>query len=162
MVGEPKQGRGSFGVTFVIVLLLAALGMFALAVAGKPPADVWNWLRASREDGAWVATSFDRRSVAPHQFVISVRRGEVVGGYDDCNGWSYQDARPDRGVERMILSTLQECRRGALGRIYWILVHAPQVRLQTDDRMRLSRAGHEGEFKRCKPDRLSMRCVPVN
>ena len=159
MARELKQRPNLHGVA--IALVLAALGMTVLGIAGKQPADLWQWIFASQEDGAWLATSFDGRPVASNYYLVSVRHGEVVGGHDDCNGWSYQDTRPDRKGERMIISTAQECPTDEPNRIYWILVHAPKIQLESHYQMRLSRAGHIGQFRRCRPDRRSMRCVPV-
>ena len=161
MVPKDKQRGNSLGIAVVLVLMLAALGMAALGIAGKRPPDLWEWLFASPEDGTWVANSFDGRPVAPNYYLISVRRGQVVGGYDDCNGWSYQDEKPGRKVERMIISTLQECPEGTRDRIYWLLVHAPKIDLLGDEQLQLSRAGHVGHFSRCEPDRQRNRCVPA-
>ena len=147
---------------FVLVLGIAALSSMILVIAGVSPGGIGDALHATPADGSWKATSFDGFSVRSKHYLLVIRRGQVVGGYDDCNGWSYEDEKPDGNAERGILSTLVECPAGEdLRRLYRILAYAPKIDVVGEDELRLSRDGHEGRFHRCKPDRARSRCVEV-
>ena len=154
--------REKLSIVVVLIALAAALlligaGMFFRG--GLP--DVWHALAAPREDGSWRAVTFDGEPVGNADYLITVRWGKIVGGYDDCNGWAYQDAKPDAKGERMILSTLVLCTQDEKRRrIYRLLIYAPRMELASERELRLSRAGHVGVFRRCAPDESSRRCVP--
>lgn len=144
----------------VLALIVPALGLAALAMTGRAPRDLWEWLHAAPEDGSWAATTLDGRAVGAGDYLVSISRGKVVGGYDGCNGWSYQDEAPDGKGERMIVSTLQACPRERPDQSYWFLVHQPEVRMLGDGQLQLWRAGHHGLFRRCRPHPAHARCLP--
>jgi hypothetical protein len=103
----------------------------------------------------------DGRPVVRENYVVGIRWGKVVGGSDDCNGWAYQDERPDRNGERKVISTLVDCPETQERRVYRILVYSPTLERRGDRELRLSRAGHAGIFRRCRPNKERTRCVPV-
>jgi hypothetical protein len=83
---------------------------------------------------------------------VSVERGRVSGGRDDCNDWGYQEAAEPNG-QRMIVSTLVGCREDdPVRRAYWVMATAPDaaVALREDGTLRLAARGHEGLFGRCR------------
>jgi hypothetical protein len=162
MVVRPKQHRNAASVAIVLALIIAALAMVGLGAAGIAPRDLVDALFAAPSDGSWKATTLNGRPVASRNYVIVIRRGKLVGGYDDCNGWSYQDEGLDKNGERKVLSTLVECAAGdELRRLYWILVHAPRIHPLGANDLRLSRGGHAGMFHRCRPNAEHSRCVEV-
>lgn len=157
----PQRGN-RVSIVIVLVLMVTAFAMAVLGFSGqRTPQELWDSVFASAEDGSWKAIAFDGRPVAPRNYLVAIRRGDVIGGSDDCNGWSFQDEEPDSKGERMIISTAQECPGDELRGIYWVLVHAPKIEQLSDRTLRLSRAGHHGLFRRCRPDRRQNRCEPV-
>jgi hypothetical protein len=135
--------------------------MLMLAIAGIGPRDVADMLQAAPADGSWKAETFDGLPVGSKNYLVVIRRGVIVGGYDDCNGWSYEDAAPDKKGERQILSTLAECPADDLRSRYRSVTYSPRIQLLDRNDLRLSGHDHRGLFRRCKPDRQRVRCVPV-
>ena len=158
---EPySRRRERLSLAFVLVLGIAAVSLTILAFAGVSRRGIGDALHATSADGSWKATSFDGFSVRSENYLLVIRRGRVVGGYDDCNGWSYEDERPDRNGVRRTLSTLVQCAADYPRRLYRILVYAPKIDVLGENELKLSRDGHEGRFRRCKPDER-FRCVEV-
>lgn len=143
------------------VLFSIGVATMAAGLAGASFSDLWPSMFGPREDGSWKAVSLDGQPVGSGNFLVVIKRGKVIGGYDDCNGWAYQDEGPDRKGERKMISTLVECPDEEARRTYRVLVYAPSIELLGDRVMRLTRAGHRGLFRRCKPDRERFRCEPV-
>jgi hypothetical protein len=136
--------------------------LMGLSFAGfNSPGAVVDRIFADPEDGSWLAASFDSLGVAHKRYLVGIRRGKIVGGYDGCNGWSYQDQEPDERGERMIVSTAQACPQDRPDKLYWLLVHDPRITLLNERELRMSSAGHFGLFRRCMPDRSQTECVPV-
>jgi hypothetical protein len=157
-----STARTRIGLAIILVLGIAAVIVSILAIADVSPRDIGDTFHATPADGSWKAVTFDGQSAKSKNYSVAIRRGRVVGGYDDCNGWSYQDEKPDRNGERMMLSTLVECPGDEdLRRLYRIVVFAPTIEIVSANELRLSRDGHQGEFRRCKPNKETRRCVEV-
>ena len=59
-------------------------------------------LTAPDLDGEW-------RFVGPRaRYMLRIREGEIVGGYDGCNAWGFSQTLDDTG-ERMVVSDAQGC-----------------------------------------------------
>jgi hypothetical protein len=109
-------------------------------------------LTAPEVDGSWIAMTIDGRAVAPGAWRISVERGRVSGGRDDCNDWGYQEPE-EQGGQRTIASTLVGCPEDdPVRRAYWAMATAPDAALALgeDGTLRLAARGHEGVFRRCR------------
>ncbi|HYG29860.1 MAG TPA: hypothetical protein VD887_06570 [Allosphingosinicella sp.] len=138
------QKRGGLG----LAALLLALGIVQVGQTER----VVQRLTAPEEDGSWNAVSIDGRPVAAGAWRISVERGRVSGGRDDCNDWGYQEPQREGG-QRLIVSTLVGCREDDPARRgYWAMATAPDavLELRGDGRLRLAARGHEGLFRRCR------------
>lgn len=138
------QKQAGFG----LAALLLALGLVQIGHTER----VVQRLTAAPVDGAWTAVSIDGRAVAAGAWRVSVERGRVSGGRDDCNDWGYQEPQQE-GQERMIVSTLVGCREDdPVRRAYWAMATAPDavVTLREDGTLRLAVRGHEGLFRRCR------------
>ena len=159
MDGHSRQRHERLSIALALAIMVVALVMAVVGIAGVSPVDIADRLYAAPEDGSWKATTFDRRPVESKNYLIAVRRGKVIGGYDDCNGWSYQDSAPGRNGERKVLSTLVSCSGDdELRQLYRMLVYGPRIELLGRSALRLTRARHEGIFHRCKPERGRLRC----
>ncbi len=157
-----SKRRDRLGLALILILGISTVGILILAIAGLSPRQIGDALHATRADGSWKAVRPDGAAVTSKNYLVVVRRGRVVGGYDDCNGWSYEDKKPDEHGERRVLSTLVECAADEdLRQIYRTLVYAPKIDGLGENELRLSRGGHEGIFRRCKPDNQRFRCVEV-
>jgi hypothetical protein len=156
---EHFKRRERWSLAFVLVLGVAAALLSILAITGLSPRDIEDRLPATPADGSWKAVNFDGSAITSENFLVVIRNGRVVGGYDDCNGWSYEDQNPDRNGDRMMLSTLVQCPAEHPRRIYRTLVYAPKIDVLGKNELELSRDGHEGRFRRCKPDNERFRCV---
>lgn len=168
-----RVSRDKLSIAVVLVLLAAVAAMVALSLSGhRSPADFWHSLFGPEEDGSWTAIRIDGKPVEPERYRISIGNGEVTGGRDDCNDWSYEQERAKNG-DRMIVSTLVGCPEGdPMRKAYWALVSDPEVELRRDGRLRVSGQGHEMVAIRCKWQRVRetlpgggtsdmMRCLPV-
>jgi hypothetical protein len=154
--------RDRFSIALVSVLGVAAVAIGVLGIAGVYPRDLGDLLHSTAKDGSWKAITFDGLPVKSKNYLIVIRRGQVVGGYDDCNGWSYADEKPDKNGERKTLSTLVSCTAdNELRRRYHLLVYAPHIDVLGEKDLRLWRGGHEGRFHRCKPDPVKFRCTEI-
>lgn len=135
---------------FLLLLLVPAFGLMALGIldrtGGWKPSKMFF---AEEEDGSWVAVSIDGRPASPEEYRITIAEGEVVGGRDGCNDWSYEDEEPDAKGERMIVSTLVGCPEDATRQAYWLLRGDPRIELLPNGTLRLAAPGHEGIFRRC-------------
>lgn len=160
MQGASKR-RDKWGLVSILVLGVAVVIVSILATTGVSPKVIADRLHATPADGSWKGISFDGFSVRSKNYLVVIRRGRVVGGYDDCNGWSYEEEKADRNGERRMLSTLVECPAEYPRRLYRTLVYAPKIDVVGENELRLSRDGHEGRFRRCKPDNERFRCVEV-
>ena len=167
-----RRSREELSVGSVLILLVAALGMITLGLSGyKSPADLWHRLTAGPKDGSWTAISIDGKLVEPERYRISIGNGEVTGGRDDCNDWSYEKEREKNG-ERMIVSTLVGCPEGdPMREAFWALIHDPKIELRQDGRLRVWGQGHDAVLIRCHWKRVRdtlrgggisdmMRCLP--
>lgn len=167
--------RQKLSLGLVLVLLAACLLMLALAFAGyRSPSALWHSLFAGPTDGSWTAISIDGKPIEPERYRIGIAGGEVAGGRDDCNDWGYAD---DEGAtedgDRMIVSTLVGCPEDdPIREAYWALVHAPQIQLRPDGKLRVSARGHEAILIRCEWQQVReslpgggisdmARCLPV-
>lgn len=154
--------RERLSLVLILVLGIAALSVMIVAIAGITPRGIENALHASSEDGSWKAISFDGLSMRSRNYLLVIRRGQVVGGYDDCNGWSYEDEKPGQNGERIMLSTLVQCSPDeAARRLYRILADRPKIEVLGENEIRLSRDRHQGLFRRCKPDNQRFSCAEV-
>lgn len=137
---EVRLSRERVSIAVVLALMVAALAMMALGFSGyRSPAHLWNSIFAAPEDGSWTAISIDGKPVEPERYRISIGNGEVTGGRDDCNDWSYDEEEAKDG-NRMIISTLVGCPEGdPLREAYWSIVADPFVELISASR-RLSSA----------------------
>jgi hypothetical protein len=160
-------------IAIAVALMVAVGAMTALAFAGhRSPADLWNAIRAGPEDGSWTAISIDGKPLEPERYRISIGNGEVTGGRDDCNDWSYDEEETKDG-DRMIVSTLVGCPEGdPLREAYWRLVYDPKMEMMSDGKLRVSGHGHQATLIRCRWERVRetlpgggisdmMRCLPV-
>ena len=141
------QKRAGFG----LAALLLALGLVQVGQTER----VVQRLTALEVDGSWNAAEIDGRPVAAGAWRISVERGRVSGGRDDCNDWGYQEPEQEGG-QRLIVSTLVGCREDdPVRRAYWAIATAPEAALELrgDGTLRLSARGHEGLFRRCRWER---------
>jgi hypothetical protein len=162
MAEHPNRRRNRVSVAIALAILIAALAMVALGIADIVPQDIRDAFHSTPLDGSWKAVSFDGLPVRSKNYLVVIRRGEVVGGYDDCNGWSYQDENPDERGERKVLSTLVSCAADDdIRRLYHMLVYSPQIESRGKNALLLSRGAHVGTFHRCTPDRERLRCVEV-
>jgi hypothetical protein len=127
--------------------LLLGLGIVQIGQTER----VVQRLTAPEADGSWTAVTIDGRAVAPGAWRLSVERGRVSGGRDDCNDWGYQEA--EEGRSRLIVSTLVGCREDdPVRRAYWAMATAEDAALMLggDGTLRLAARGHEGLFRRCR------------
>ncbi|MFL6726966.1 MAG: hypothetical protein ACJ8FS_10705 [Sphingomicrobium sp.] len=161
-MNRAMRRRERFSIAVVLVLAIAAAAMAVLGITGVSPRDLRDLLHSTAADGSWKAITFDGLPVKSKNYLVAIRRGKVFGGYDDCNGWSYTDEKPDKNGERKMLSTLVSCSAdNELRRLYHLLVHSPHIDVLGGKELRLSSGGHEGRFQRCKPDRERFRCTEM-
>ena len=155
-----SRERGSI---WLVLILIAAAAMLMLAsqIGFTSMADAWDNAFGPKVNGSWRAVSLDGQSVTSDDYLIVVKRGKVVGGYDHCNGWSFDDEGPGPNGDRMVTSTLVACPETDARIVYHILAYGPRFELVSERELRLSRRCHSGLFRRCKPDRKSAECVPV-
>lgn len=150
-------GRGGAFEKWAIRLLLPALllGMVLLAMSLRGGLHIdWGAFSDGPERGTWRAESFDGEDVFDFRFSIVVREGQIVGGRDGCNYWSFAGEPDPRTGERMIESTLAACAETPETRIYGALGRAPgaQLALRGDDRLEVRNLGHTGMFRRWSED----------
>jgi hypothetical protein len=144
------------------MLIALAVALMLFSAAGYASlADAWDMWFGPRANGSWKAMVLDGQSVAKENYVIVVQRGRVVGGYDGCNGWSFDDEGPGPNGDRRVTSTLVACPEERARQVYHMLAYAPAITLRGDREMRLSRGPHFGSFVRCAPNRDRTRCVEV-
>lgn len=148
-------------IAFLLFLFAIASGGLALTIAGKTPDDLTSLVFAAPEDGNWVAVAFDGQPVAPKLYSISIKRGQIVSGYDGCNDWAYQERKSGRKAERMIVMNLKECPDNELRRSYWELVASPKLLLLSSRQLILSGKRGRGHFRRCKDVTSDERCAPM-
>jgi hypothetical protein len=143
----------------LILLAFAAAAMLFSTLGYARLSDAWDSWFGPRVNGSWKAIVLDRRSVEAGNYLVVVKRGKVVGGYDDCNGWSFDDEGPGPNGDRRVTSTLVMCPEDDVARqTYHILAYAPRIELLSDRELRMTRNGHVGLFRRCRPDRAAGRC----
>ena len=142
------------------VLIVVALALMMLVMSGYPSlADAWDSWFGPEANGSWKAMVLDGQPVAAGNYVLVVKRGRVVGGYDGCNGWSFDDEGPGPSGDRRVTSTLVACPDEPARQSYDNLAYAPVISLRSDSEMLLSRGPHVGVFRRCEPNRDRSRCV---
>jgi hypothetical protein len=146
----------------VLILIALAAAVILLSILGVHSAsDAWDTAFGPKTNGSWRAVSLDGHLVGSEDYVIVIKHGKVVGGFDDCNGWSFEDEGPGPNGDRRVMSTLVRCPPKKADQTYHILAYGPRLELLGDRELSLSRAGHVGLFRRCKPDRERRHCVPV-
>ena len=146
------SGWQRFGLRLVALLLVAAflLGLYSTFQSSRT-VQRWLALFGPEESGSWSALRIDGQPVSGEDYQIFVDGGEVRGGRDGCNDWSYRDER-DRNGARTIFSTLQACPEDDPVRLaYYALAREGRTRLElrADGTLRLIARGHEGLFRRC-------------
>ena len=155
------KGSSKLAIAFLLFLLANAIGALALAIAGKTPDDFVGIFFASPEDGNWAAVAFDGQRVVLQQYLISIKRGQIVGGYDGCNDWAYQEDESNQNAKRMIVTNLKECPDDTPARSYWALIAAPKIVLLNDRHLVVSGRKGRGHFSRCKRGTSRTRCMPI-
>ena len=144
----------------LILLALAGAAMLFSTLGYAGLGDAWDSWSGPRVNGSWKAVALDGQAVDANNYLVVVKRGKVVGGYDDCNGWSFDDEGPGANGDRSVTSTLVMCPEDDVARqTYHILAYGPAMELLGDRELRMTRNGHVGLFRRCKPDRASGRCM---
>jgi heat shock protein HslJ len=125
-----------------LVLAWAAFFLSVLDPRGRWVAETFG----PPEDGGWVAVSIDGRSVRKAGFTLFIDGGEPRSGHDGCNSWSrITNENGQVGIE----STLVECPPDPLHAAYRQIVLGEQkMRLQADDTLFISGAGHRALFRR--------------
>jgi hypothetical protein len=108
MVDASSNAPSRLAIAFLLLLLATVTGAVALTIAGKTPADLFGLFFAEPEDGNWIAVAFDGRRVAPKTYLISIKRGQIVSGYDGCNSWAYLEEKASQNAERMIVTDLKD------------------------------------------------------
>lgn len=155
------KGSSKLAIAFLLFLLANAIGALALAIAGKTPDGFVGIFFASPEDGNWAAVAFDGQRVVLQQYLISIKRGQIVSGYDGCNNWSYQEEKASQSAERFIVTDLKECPDNELTRSYWELVAEPKFVLLDNRQLTVSGKQRRGHFRRCKEVISDERCAPM-
>ncbi len=161
MVDASSNTPSKLAIAFLLLLLATDTGALALTVAGKTPADLVALFFAEPEDGNWVAVAFDGQRIAPKTYLISIKRGQIVSGYDGCNNWAYQEEKASQNAERFIVTDLKECPDNELTRSYWELVAEPRFTLLSARQLILSGKRSRGDFSRCKEDANRTGCIPI-
>lgn len=161
MVDASSNAPSKVAIAFLLLLLATVTGAVALTVAGKTPVDLFGLFFAEPEDGNWVAVAFDGQRVAPKTYLISIKRGQIVSGYDGCNNWSYQEEKASQSAERFIVTDLKECPDNELTRSYWELVAEPKFVLLDNRQLTVSGKQRRGHFRRCKEVISDERCAPM-
>lgn len=147
----------------MLILFAGAAAAMLFSTLGYPGlSDAWDSWFGPRVNGSWKAMSLDGQPVDDDNYLVVVKRGKVVGGYDDCNGWSFDDEGPGPNGDRRVTSTLVMCPEDDVARqTYHILAYGPTMEPLGDRELRMTRNGHVGLFRRCRPDRTAGRCVVV-
>ncbi len=144
-----QLSRQNATIGVVVLLLAAALLLMVASVLGR--SELWSRLFAPEADGNWAGVSIDGRGVAPQQYRIVILDGEVSGGRDGCNDWSYDDEGADEKGGRRITSTLVGCPEGdPVREAYWALTTDPDIDLREDGSLRVASRGHQAIWRRCE------------
>jgi hypothetical protein len=159
MVDASSNAPSRLAIAFLLLLLATVTGAVALTIAGKTPADLFGLFFAEPEDGNWIAVAFDGRRVAPKTYLISIKRGQIVSGYDGCNSWAYLEEKASQNAERMIVTDLKECPNNELARGYWELLAEPKFVLLDNRQLTVWGKQRRGHFRRCKEVISDERCA---
>ncbi|WP_161981530.1 hypothetical protein [Aurantiacibacter suaedae] len=132
-----------------LLLPLVALALL-VAVAGVSGYVIdWRAWFDGPERGTWRAQEIGGIDVRADRMWIVVREGEVRGGRDGCNYWSYEGAPDPRTGERMMTSTLALCEETPVRRAYARLARGSStMALLSDDLLEVRAFGVIGRFVR--------------
>ncbi|APE28028.1 hypothetical protein [Aurantiacibacter gangjinensis] len=150
--GPQRPNRGGAFETWTVRLLVPALILallaIVLAVLGFRGPDWRAWFD-TEDRGEWRAVTIGGLDVSNERMSIIIADGEIVGGRDGCNFWSY-DGPPDPVTgERGMHSTLAGCPDTPELRAYNAVGHyRADFRLESEDRLVVSYNGVTGQFIR--------------
>ncbi len=150
MNGRDLPNRGGalekWAVRLIVPALFTALFLAMFWVAG-PRIDWRAWFDGP-ERGTWRALTLNGEEVFAEKFLVTIADGEVVGGRDGCNYWSF-DGYDARSGERIISSTLAGCSDTPAMATYRVLANGgADMKLAGEDRLSLISGRCRGEFRR--------------
>ena len=97
--------RQKLSLWLVLILFAGAAATMLFSTLGYAGlGDAWDSWFGPRMNGSWKAVALDGRRVDADDYLLVIKRGKVVGGYDDCNGWSFEDDGPGPNGDRSVTS----------------------------------------------------------
>ena len=148
---RPPRGQHNPRLAWTVggaIALAAVLGFGGLTPGGD--LDLWHRLTGPEIDGGWIVETIDGKP-APDRLALGIRWGEVTGGYDGCNHWSFDQQDDGEGPDRSIISTLQYCEPVPGTEGYMAVArYTPVTRMIADDRLRMEALGYTVVLRRAR------------